>query len=187
MYSALPSQVNLRTCLTSVGPRAEAQLTERAAEVGAAHESDLRVEVVADRQILGLRAVAVGAVVEPSLVALVVAVASRRSSVLRAVDAGAEVLEERERAVDAVRLVRARAPTRRRDRLVNIAPMVLRRRMSRLTRTTVKLVGLGPRRPSSSPVWMFITPTPYCPTLPVSRPPTSIGMTRLRLRPMRRL
>jgi hypothetical protein len=58
-------------------------------------------------------------------------------------------------------------------RLVKMAPMVLRRRMSRLARSTVKLVA-GVRDTSSAPAWMFMTPTPKAPILPVSRPPTEM-------------
>jgi hypothetical protein len=69
---------------------------------------------------------------------------------------------------------------------VTIAPMVLRRKMSRFTRTTEKFVRGVPER-SSSRVSMFIAPMPKRPTLPVTRPPTSIGISRPAFRPMRRL
>ena len=52
--------------------------------------------------------------------------------------------------------------------------MLLRRRMSRLTRTTEKFVAGAPDT-VASPVWMFTTPRLNAPTRPVSRPPTSIG------------
>ena len=51
---------------------------------------------------------------------------------------------------------------------------------------TVKFVA-GVLDTDSSPVWMFMTPTPKPFALPVSRVPTSMGMTRLLLRPIRRL
>lgn len=72
------------------------------------------------------------------------------------------------------------------DRLVTIAPMLLRRRMSRLIRTTEKLVE-GVAETRSSSVWMLSTPTANWPTFPVSRPPASMGTARLLFKPMRRL
>jgi len=72
------------------------------------------------------------------------------------------------------------------ERFVNMAPMLLRFRMSRLTRTTEKLVD-SVSDTGSSAVWMFITPMAYLPTFPVNRPPPLIGITRPRLSPMRRL
>jgi len=47
--------------------------------------------------------------------------------------------------------------------------MLLRLRRSRLSRTTVKFVGVAPET-DSSPVWMFSTPTLKGPTQPDSRP-----------------
>jgi hypothetical protein len=72
------------------------------------------------------------------------------------------------------------------DRLVAITPTLLRRRMSRFTRTTVKFVD-GVRDTGSSAACRFSMPTLNLPTFPVSRPPTSMGMTRPALSPMRRV
>jgi hypothetical protein len=73
------------------------------------------------------------------------------------------------------------------DRFVNSSPMLLRRRTSRLTRTTLKLVAGAPSSSSLSPVWMLRTPMLYAPARPVSRPPTLSGTCRSRCNPMRRL
>ena len=68
-----------------------------------------------------------------------------------------------------------------------MAPTRLRRRMSRLTRSTLKLVGRALLARASS-VWMLMAPTLKSPTLPVSRPPPRIGTVRPAWsRPIRRL
>ena len=69
---------------------------------------------------------------------------------------------------------------------VDGAPMVLRRRMSRFIRTTKKFVACGADTRSLS-VWTFKTPTLNPPTLPVSRPPATIGTSCASCRPIRRL
>jgi hypothetical protein len=69
---------------------------------------------------------------------------------------------------------------------VAIAPMLLRRRMSRLMRATAKFV-VGVFDTDSSPAWMSSRPMLYLPALPVRRPPAVMGMTRPALRPMARL
>ena len=73
------------------------------------------------------------------------------------------------------------------DRLVKIAPIRLRRRTSRLTRSTLKLVGTASAPPGVSSVWMLMAPTLKSPTLPVRRPPPRIGTVRPWSRPIRRL
>ena len=78
------------------------------------------------------------------------------------------------------------APRRETERLVNIAPTELRRRTSRLRRTTVKWVG-SEAEAASSPVRMFSAPTSNAPTLPVRRAPPTIGTTRPPSRPIFRL
>ena len=67
-----------------------------------------------------------------------------------------------------------------------MAPTRLRRRMSRLTRSTLKLVASASAVGVSS-VWMLMAPTLKSPTLPVRRPPPTIGTVRPSSRPMRRL
>ena len=52
--------------------------------------------------------------------------------------------------------------------------MLLRRRMSRFSRTTEKFVATAPAETLSS-VWMFSAPIPNLPTVPVSRPPATTG------------
>ena len=99
----------------AAGPRAELRVDVGAPEVVAAHEADLRVEVAADEQVVDEEAVAVALVGERGLVAPVVAVEAGR---VRAgvVAVQVHVVVERERPVDAVRLVRAGAAQR--DRAV---------------------------------------------------------------------
>ena len=63
------------------------------------------------------------------------------------------------------------------ERFVTMAPTLLRRRMSRFTRTTLKLVG-SVADVLSSPVWMFITPSATFPTLPVKKPQTKRRLAR---------
>ena len=63
------------------------------------------------------------------------------------------------------------------DRLVNNPPIELRRRMSRRSRTTVKLVG-SVAETVSSPAWMFNAPTSNGPIFPVTRAPPTMGTTR---------
>ena len=53
-------------------------------------------------------------------------------------------------------------------------PTELRRRMSRRSRTSVKLVGLVAET-TSSLAWMFSAPTSNCPTFPVTRAPPTLG------------
>ena len=69
-------------------------------------------------------------------------------------------VEEGERAVDAEGLARCRCRRVTCERRVAIAPIALRRRMSRLTRATAKFVD-GTPSASTSPVWMLRTPTLY--------------------------
>ena len=64
---------------------------------------------------------------------------------------------------------------------------MLRRRMSRLTRTTVKLVAVCSQIGLVVGLEVEHADRSSLPTLPVSRPPTSIGITRPPFRPMRRL
>ena len=71
------------------------------------------------------------------------------------------------------------------DRFVAIMPMELRCRTSRLRRTTLKFVAFVADAGSFA-VWMFISPMAQGPSLPVSRPPSLIGMTAPLLSPMRR-
>ena len=66
-----------------------------------------------------------------------------------------------------------------------MAPMLLRRKMSRFSRTTVKFVGSAPDTTSSS-VWMFNRPTSYAPIFPVTRPPPTIGTIAPSSSPIRR-
>ena len=67
-----------------------------------------------------------------------------------------------------------------------MAPTRLRRRMSCFTRTTVKFVASA-FASGASPVCMFSAPMLKLPTLPVSRPPPTMGTVRPACRPMRRL
>ena len=85
-------------------------------DVVAADEPDFRGEVVADEQALHLDAVAVAGVIHLQAVAGVVARESRRFG-LRPVGVERQVVEERERAVDAVGVV-APEPARPSDRPV---------------------------------------------------------------------
>ena len=62
-------------------------------------------------------------------------------------------------------------------RCVNMPPMLLRRRMSRLARSTVKLAD-SIRAAASSSVCTLIAPKVNLPALPVARPPATIGITR---------
>ena len=77
------------------------------------------------------------------------------------------------------------------ERLVNIAPMELRRRMSRRRRRTVKLVA-SVAESRSSPACRLRAPTSNGPTFPVTRAPPTMGTTRdtpsaARSRPILRL
>ena len=174
----------LRTSRDDFGRGLKRAAAIRAREVGAAQEADFRIEGLADLEHFGIDAVAIRRPVE-------LARDSFRCRPTRPSSRSARSSRRTRRSG------RSRVPHRRRTpgcrragstsawlRLVNIAPIVLRRRMSRLTRSTVKFVP-GLLDTASSPVWMFITPTPKAPTLPVSRPPASIGTTRPRLRPIR--
>ena len=67
-----------------------------------------------------------------------------------------------------------------------MAPMRLRRRMSCFTRTTVKFAASA-FASGASLVCMLSAPTLKLPTLPVSRPPPTMGTVRPSCRPMRRL
>ena len=64
--------------------------------------------------------------------------------------------------------------------------MLLRRKMSRRSRSTVKLVDSAPALWRSS-VWTLRAPTSKDPTFPVTRPPPRIGTGSPLWRPMRRL
>ena len=69
---------------------------------------------------------------------------------------------------------------------MNIPPIELRRRTSRRSRTTVKLVG-SLAETTSSPAWMFSAPTSNGPIFPVTRAPPTMGTTRPRSSPIFRL
>ena len=80
-------------------------------------------------------------------------------------------------------------PSRATERLVYMAPTLLRRRTSRRARSTLKLVARAPAV-SASPDWMLRAPRVNAPARPVSRPPARSGTscaTEPPLRPIRRL
>ena len=108
MYSPLPLHVNFRTLLMCFGRGLKRSSPNDRLKSMRRVKPTSGLKFVPTDEKLGARAVAIGVVVEAALVALVVAVTAvgRRA---RPVHAGADVLEERERAVDAVRLVRAGA------------------------------------------------------------------------------
>src|SRR5690606_13830487 len=87
--------------LDGLRPGAEARRRGGLAEVQAAGEADLRIEVLADVQERGVEAVAVAGIVDPRLEAPVV---SREPGRLGACIVGAslQIREEREGGVDAV-------------------------------------------------------------------------------------
>ncbi|MXY18116.1 MAG: hypothetical protein F4Y57_14290 [Acidobacteria bacterium] len=85
----------------------------------------------------------------------------------------------------------APGPTSDTERLVKMPPTLLRRRMSRRMRSTVKLVDAVAASGDSS-VWMLRAPTSKAPALPVIRAPPWIGTTTCTLfgspsNPIRRL
>src|SRR5262245_21886980 len=103
---AVPAVCELSDARYMRGPWTETEFAERALEVRTPNETDFRIEVLADGKEFGAGAVAVGVVVVACLVALVVA-ALPSGRCARPVGRGRHVVEERECAVDPVRLVRS--------------------------------------------------------------------------------
>ena len=152
---------------------------------GARHVSHFRVERLADLHALGFETIAVVDVLEVAAVAAVVAASSPACSSARnrclparsrrscsVVSTPSSVLRSR----------RAASGARR----VAMKPMLLRRRMSRLSARPVKLVaGVSPRPRHRSEC--SSTPMLNGPTRPVSRAPPRSAPAARRSRPIRRL
>ena len=163
--------------------RAEAQAAERAAKVVALHVADFWIEVVADVEIVGAGAVAIGVVLEPSLIAVGITRSARRARP-RVIAAKRQRLIEAERGVHAVGLVRAVGNVRRRPVGEHCADAAAAQDVA--LDADHREVGVRRIRHLLVVCLQVHVPMPYLPALPLRRPPTSIGMTRLRLSPMRR-
>ena len=107
--AALPEQLAYRS--DGMRPRAEPDQAEAAVEVLALQEADFGIEAVPDGQPLQLDAVAVAVVVELGAIADVVLAALGRAG-LRPVGVDGQVVEEGERAVEPVGLIRGPAVPR---------------------------------------------------------------------------